>query len=162
MFNWEAIRMERGWPCSREEFFGPNYDIEKRLVSARMVAPDPNESAIGKTLIMSENVVNSGAESETSLVLKIGGYIDAVLRPPYRLFGAQGVVPVVTRATIEDSFQKMIEELFGDPSTIEVMEWDDDFSDYFKPGLEWWGAYFWTVWAPQKNWIVTILASATD
>lgn len=54
-------------------------------------------------------------------------------------------------------------QLFGeDLDQLEVYSWNTDCSDYFDDGHEWWGAFFWTVYCPQRNIYIGITGSATD
>lgn len=52
--------------------------------------------------------------------------------------------------------------LFSDTSDIEVYRWNDDFSDYFDAGKEWWGTGLWTVFDKTSDTMVVIGASLTD
>ncbi len=91
------------------------------------------------------------------------GYAYAVFDPPYSLYGfsarkSQDRSPKV----IGTAFLHLCDALFGDLETLEIYSWPTDCSNYFDAGHEWWGSFFWTVYAPSKNWIVTIIATSTD
>ena len=96
---------------------------------------------------------------ETRRVILRGNGVEslskAVLDPPYRLRDSD--LHEQSRA-----FVSLTDELFGDPNSIQVLSWPVESSNIFDAGLEWWGSYFWTVFAPQKNWMIGITASSTD
>lgn len=52
--------------------------------------------------------------------------------------------------------------LFPDKECVEVYRWNDDFSNYFDAGTEWWGTGLWTVASIKTGLIVVIGASLTD
>lgn len=52
--------------------------------------------------------------------------------------------------------------LFHNKKEIEVYRWNDDFSDYFDAGKEWWGTGLWTTFDADSKEIVVIGASLTD
>jgi len=55
------------------------------------------------------------------------------------------------------------EELFDSfTEKLEIARWTSDWSTYFEPGLEWWGAFWWTVYVPAQRQVVVVAASATD
>ncbi|MCM1133127.1 MAG: hypothetical protein NC340_06610 [Ruminococcus flavefaciens] len=60
----------------------------------------------------------------------------------------------------EADFKKINGMLFTD--SIEIYLWNDDFSDYFDDGKEWWGTALWSVYDSKKNRFVVIGASLTD
>lgn len=52
--------------------------------------------------------------------------------------------------------------LFPNVDKCEVFRWNDDFSDYFDAGKEWWGTGLWTIFDCSAKTIVVIGASLTD
>ena len=52
--------------------------------------------------------------------------------------------------------------LFPNKESLEVYRWNDDFSNYFDEGKEWWGTGLWTVYDRKANTFVVIGASTTD
>ena len=52
--------------------------------------------------------------------------------------------------------------LFPEPNRAEIYSWSTNWSNYFDDGLEWWGAYYWTVFNPGRDTFVVVAASATD
>ncbi|CUU48464.1 hypothetical protein [Clostridium beijerinckii] len=52
--------------------------------------------------------------------------------------------------------------LFSSKEDLEIYKWSTNWSNYFNDGLEWWGAYYWTVYDFKYNIFVVIGASATD
>lgn len=52
--------------------------------------------------------------------------------------------------------------LFPNIDECVVLRWEDDFSNYFDAGKEWWGTGLWTVFDHSADKIVVIGASLTD
>lgn len=52
--------------------------------------------------------------------------------------------------------------LFSDKEAVEVYSWNDDFSDYFDAGKEWWGTGLWTAFDASNGVVIVIGASLTD
>lgn len=67
--------------------------------------------------------------------------------------------PYGTPYTVDD-FRRINSMLFSD--SIEIYLWNDDFSDYFDDGKEWWGTALWSIYDYKKNRFVIIGASLTD
>jgi hypothetical protein len=83
------------------------------------------------------------------------GYAEAFSDPPY------GVHLDFTE--INALFEQINRELLGGlEDTLDVWQWSTDWSSWFEPGSEWWGAYLWTAAPADCPWITVIAASATD
>ena len=82
----------------------------------------------------------------------IGGYAHAFMDPPYG-----------HKYTLDD-FRLLNEALFTPPvaGTTRAYRWSTDWSNYFEAGLEWWGAYYWTVYDTVTDIFVAIAASSSD
>lgn len=52
--------------------------------------------------------------------------------------------------------------LFPHKDRCEAYRWNDDFSDYFDAGKEWWGTGLWTVFDSAAGTLIVIGASLTD
>lgn len=52
--------------------------------------------------------------------------------------------------------------LFPDKEQSEVYRWNNEFSDYFDEGKEWWGTGLWTIFDKITGIMVVIGASLTD
>ncbi len=64
--------------------------------------------------------------------------------------------------TVED-FRRMNHMLFPVSQTdLEIYSWNDDFSDYFDDGKDWWGTAMWSVYDKNMGRFVVIGASLTD
>lgn len=63
---------------------------------------------------------------------------------------------------LKSDFIAFHESLFPDQEGIEVYRWNDDFSNYFDAGKEWWGTGLWTVYDAKNKLFVVIGASLTD
>jgi len=64
--------------------------------------------------------------------------------------------------TIED-FRKINRMLFPiSQKDLEIYHWNDDFSDYFDDGKDWWGTAMWSVYDKAMRRFVIIGASLTD
>ncbi len=78
-------------------------------------------------------------------------YWHAFLDPPYG-------IPY----TVED-FRQINHMLFpGSPKDLEIYSWNDEFSNYFDDGKEWWGTAMWSVYDKNLKRFVVIGASLTD
>lgn len=77
-------------------------------------------------------------------------YWYAFLEPPYG-------VPYLT-----SDFISFNNTLFPNIEDAEVYRWNDDFSNYFDDGKEWWGTGLWSVYDKKTKIIVIIGASLTD
>ncbi|MEM7030297.1 MAG: hypothetical protein AAF629_12075 [Chloroflexota bacterium] len=87
-------------------------------------------------------------------VPNVDGYKRAFFLPPYGLYG---------NADFLRLFEDINLDLFGlEPEQCTVYRWSTNWSNYFEAGLEWWGAFYWTVYAPETRLLTTIGASATD
>lgn len=63
---------------------------------------------------------------------------------------------------LKSDFIEFNNVLFPDRKDVRVYRWNDDFSDYFDAGKEWWGTGLWTVSDVKNKVIVVIGASLTD
>ena len=77
-------------------------------------------------------------------------YWYAFLEPPYG-------VPYLT-----SDFVKFNDVLFPFKGNTEVYRWNDDFSNYFDDGKEWWGTGLWSAYDKATGILVIIGASQTD
>lgn len=77
-------------------------------------------------------------------------YWYAFLNPPY-------AVSYLTRDFVEFN-----ETLFPNRQDTVVYRWNDDFSDYFDDGKEWWGTGLWSAYDKTTGIMVIIGASTTD
>lgn len=87
-----------------------------------------------------------------------------MLEPPYSLHLKSGCLRA-TKKPLPDlriAFAQLCDELFGNLDTLDIFSWPTHSSEYFDAGHEWWSTGFWTVYSPDKKWIVTVLASSTD
>jgi len=159
----EVAQAERRTP---QEFFGSHFSVatQKPLFkfehSVFLHPFDDEENAHSRLEpVVSSDELDSFNDAPTQ------GYAYAILEPPYGL--ARRIPWRLTNHSLVPSelgpkFLQLCDVLFGDIKTLEIYDWPTDCSNYFDPGLEWWGSSFWTVYAPSKNWIIVILASSTD
>ncbi len=77
-------------------------------------------------------------------------YWYAFLEPPYG-------VPYLT-----SDFIKFNDVLFPFKEEVEVYRWNDNFSNYFDDGKEWWGTGLWSAYDKTTGIFVIIGASQTD
>jgi hypothetical protein len=62
----------------------------------------------------------------------------------------------------EGLFRQVNELLFGNLSDWSIRRWSTDWSDYFTYGLDWWGAFLWTLVRQDGELVVWVGASTTD
>ena len=86
----------------------------------------------------------------------VEGYKTAFFLPPYGLQNPQNRNTVL--------FDRLNERLFGNAQKNELViySWSNQCSGYFDAGLEWWGAFLWTIAHPDKKNITLIGASSSD
>ncbi len=157
----DATRAEQITP---QTFFGISFNLSSRNFQV------PNGDIINFFMPHSPfdcNLTNSGAFSTFHSSVenpngKAPNYPYTLLAPPHGLARRWPQVKKLTSKEVVTQFSALCDALFGDPKTLEILDWPTDCSNYFEPGLEWWGSSFWTVYAPSKKWIVAILASSTD
>lgn len=77
-------------------------------------------------------------------------YWFAYLEPPYG-------VPY-----LRTDFASFNNVLFPNRESCEVYRWNDEFSNYFDDGKEWWGTGLWTIYDNKSGLMVVIGASLTD
>ncbi len=77
-------------------------------------------------------------------------YWYAFLEPPYKVQYLTG------------DFVEFNDILFPNKQDVEVYRWNDDFSNYFDDGKEWWGTGLWSAYDKATRNIVIIGASITD
>lgn len=77
-------------------------------------------------------------------------YWYAFLEPPHG-------VPYLTKNFID--FNNI---LFPNKEYSEVYRWNDNFSDYFSEGLEWWGTGLWSIYDKTSEIFIIIAVSASD
>lgn len=63
---------------------------------------------------------------------------------------------------LKKDFIEFNEALFPNENHCEVYRWNDEFSNYFDAGKEWWGTGIWSVYDSIERTIVIIGASLTD
>lgn len=63
-----------------------------------------------------------------------------------------------------EDFHKINHSLFPVQfrSDLEIYSWNDDFSNYFDDGKEWWGTAFWSIYDKWMKRFIMIGASLTD
>ena len=86
---------------------------------------------------------------------KVDGYKTAFFLPPHGLGG-----PMDTQMGIFMSINKHV--LGIEPQRAEIFSWSTDWSSYFEAGLEFWGAFMWTIRPIDTDRIVVVGASCTD
>lgn len=59
-------------------------------------------------------------------------------------------------------FENINNILFPFTDTLEIYRWNDDFSDYFDDGKEWWGTGCWSVYDKTTQIYTIIAVSLTD
>lgn len=45
---------------------------------------------------------------------------------------------------------------------LEIYSWNDEWSNYFDDGKEYWGTFYWTIYNKEKDMYIVIAGSATD
>jgi hypothetical protein len=150
-----------GEQISFREFLGSGYDVD-----ADMVCRPKRAWLIRRMFIR----LPGGSRSPTG----DGGLARALLDPPYGLqppeavgkFGSPGYARR-EKAWMREILRAFCAEVLAIDdlqrvSHLRIHRWTMDWSNYFQPGLEWWGAFFWTVEDTKNGWVTVIGASTTD
>jgi len=139
-----AIRLERYWkiqwdedslkgrPVTFAEFWGAD-DVASKPV----LTDDPKWAG---RVVLNPNV---------------DGYKTAFFCPPHGLRGSF--------KENAELFSRINEYVLGEHADqAEIYAWSTDWSDYFESGLEWWGAFYWTIRPVRSSRMVVVAASTTD
>ena len=99
----------------------------------------------------------------------LGGLAYALLDPPYGLQhpGSVGKPRSPGYADREKILRAFCAEVLAIDdlqrvSHLRIHRWETNWSSYFRAGLEWWGAFFWTVEDVKNGWVTVIGAATTD
>jgi hypothetical protein len=138
-FRAEAERIEgldpetlRGRRISAAEFFGSGY--------------------VGGTLV-------PDIEEHYSMFGEDLDFTRAFCDPPY---GLHRRYKRLSRSDLVQLLEAVVVEVLRSPAaSTEIWSWSTDWSEYFAPGREWWGAACWTLDTGPRS-IVAVLASSTD
>jgi hypothetical protein len=98
--------------------------------------------------------ITKAAATEEPLEVFLKDYWHAFSDAPH---GQQIVEP-----ELSERFEEVNHLLFGDLSVWSIRRWSTDWSNYFNAGLEWWGAFLWTLVSPDRLRAVWVGASTTD
>lgn len=144
-----------------KQFLGPHFDIEqgKPLVRGQLSNETLNEYFYYDQPEALSNKIDINKLNRDYRKLypdEPGWFIHALSEPPYRLNLGNDIH--VHGQFILD----FLDYFFGDLAAITVYSWSNDCSVVFDAGKEWWGSYFWTVYNPEKQWYIGIIASETD
>ena len=99
---------------------------------------------------MEPKPINGGAWS----IPIIDGYKTAFFHPPYGL--------QETSANQKALFEGINKFVLGPIERCEIVSWSNNWSNYFDAGLEWWGAFYWTIRHTGTGRLAVIGASSTD
>ncbi|MGY3777085.1 hypothetical protein [Isobaculum melis] len=72
------------------------------------------------------------------------------------------VDPPYGNSTGRKDFKKLNQLIFPNQQDLIIYRWNDDWSDYFDAGKEWWGTFYWTIYDPTSKRMTIIGGSATD
>jgi hypothetical protein len=139
-----------------KEFLGPGCDLPGRRLLLR-----------GHTKNHLNHLFWTGDDENFRNVVQaeVGDdFTSAFLEPPYSLIQLVGQeARPLTNTEKHRLFFETIDRLFGGLSeNCTIFRWSADSSSYFDAGKEWWGTYFYTVFAPDFSRIVGVVASTTD
>lgn len=112
---------------------------------------------------------SGGLSQRWSLELPAGGgapgFFYALFMPPYDVRKPQGETAIAQM--LKDWRMRYFGELLhvqhmADAQALRVVRWRTDWSNYFEPGHEWWGAFCWTLHDHRNGQITVIKAASTD
>lgn len=144
-----GIETHRSAVIKALEIIGRRYDLEFDVITEKMEAEPLDIDALLKlpddVYYNTKQKVNRGFDIPESTP-----YWYAFLEPP----GGNSY--------LTSDFAEFNDALFPNRQAVEVFRWNDNFSDYFEPGKEWWGTGLWSVYDKSTGIIVIIGASTTD
>lgn len=93
------------------------------------------------------------------------GFFYALFMPPHDLRTPAGEAAITHM--LKDWRTRYFGELLhvqhmADAQALRVVRWSTDWSNYFEPGHEWWGAFCWTLHDSRSGQITVIKAASTD
>lgn len=83
------------------------------------------------------------------------GYKGAFFNPPHCLLKLQ------KEQEVFNNINNKYLSPFNDQN-LEIYSWNNDWSNYFDDGKEWWGTFYWTIYNKEKDMYIVIAGSATD
>lgn len=136
------------------------------ILNARSITGSLDESVIG---LEEEKMRASLSSMEELLQLPEDNYYEN-RRKKYRAFSKKDPIPYWFaflepphgNSFLTKDFIDFNALLFPNVDDCEVYRWNDDFSDYFEAGKEWWGTGLWSIYDHITGLIVIIGASLTD
>ncbi len=87
---------------------------------------------------------------------------DVFLRDYWHAFSDAPQGPQIVEPELSERFQEVNRLLCGEISRWSIRRWSSDWSNYFDAGLEWRGAFLWTLVSPERARVLWIGASSTD
>lgn len=152
----DADRLGPGERISRDHFLGPGCDLAgRRVLQKGQSSRHRNDLFWGGDVEAPGNIVKADLGEN---------FTYAFLEPPHRLSRSYpDGGPRLTNLDKQAIYFETIDRLFGGlPDDCVIFRWSDDASNYFDDGKEWWGTFFYTVYAPQIARMVGVVASTTD
>lgn len=160
----QGIRKLRENPPKAEDYW--RLTVDEKLMQARRIGIEHllgsgfdlrDKSCSGLSGSQSYVEVPSYAafDADEGRDFVVKNLLDAILDPPHGLH----ISSAEAIALAKDVFVGLFGPCFED---TEVFTWSPHFSNYFESGLEWWGAYLWTVRNVSRRLVIAIGASATD
>jgi hypothetical protein len=139
-----------GHPISLNEFLGPYFDHtnQQLRLNTKEINLLPVQPASG-----AKDGHTCGAFTPPQF--ETYGYADSFFKTPHGLRASND--------EIQSTFAEISGFLFGQFAVpLEIYTWSTDWSNYFDPGHEWWGAFLWTVHNREQHLMIGLAASATD
>lgn len=162
-------RLEDNWQARKEDFLQrfTKFNFDNRLRYTINGKPDGKQISFDEFVgfnYMNENV-NIQDYRNISLAY-------ALLEPPYGL----KLKIEATRGTPEyneiktkkytEIYRMFLNDfiLFSEYNKEDfvIYSWSDDWSNFFEPGREWWGNYYYTVYNKRNNTVIVLGASESD
>lgn len=88
--------------------------------------------------------------------------VDGFLKDYWQAFSNSPQGPQLPEGEVAKRFDEINLLLFGELAQWSIMRWSTDWSSYFEAGLEWWGAFLWTLVSSDRRRAIWAGASTTD
>jgi hypothetical protein len=158
-FNSAKLEEISGRPIQKSEFFGDWLDAAtgELIKIGKWQTADGLELA-DPTILSLEGARLIGGAFTLPEPGAGGQFAFAVTHPPYPL--------QASRSEVQNLFEEVCAFLFPTGQRAEISDWSSpklpELSDYFSDGMEWWGAFLFTIYLPDLKRLSVIAASATD
>jgi hypothetical protein len=158
-YDREKLRSLGSQRITEQTFFGDWYDYERGLLlkggcwtttDGRKLKSPPLVTLVGL------DIGSGGGEMPAGP----GQFAFAFLDPPYGLYAKP------QPDEVQAVFEEIRDFMLPPKQHCEIADWSNErlaeVSDYFEPGMEWWGVFLFSIHVPSLRRLTIVVGSATD